>query len=138
MAITALALMGVFVALYLALYKYGMIGELTCSIGGCERVNTSRYAMFLGQPVAVWGVGFYVATFLVAFVGTTDRFVNVRTVSLALFTMSGIGVLFSGWLTYLELFVIHAICQYCVVSAIIVVLIFALSVIDLRSKRFLA
>jgi uncharacterized membrane protein len=46
--------------------------------------------------------------------------------------MSGTGVLFSVWLTYLELFVIHAICMWCVISAIIVTSIFVVSVLDLR------
>lgn len=138
MTIAALALIGVFVALYLTLYKMGSIGQLTCTIGGCEKVNTSKWAMFLGLPVAMWGVGFYLVTFVVAFVGTTERFVNVRTVSLVLTLLSGIGVVFSAWLTYLELFVIHAICQYCVISAIIVLLIFGLSVVDLRDRRLLS
>jgi uncharacterized membrane protein len=134
MAVAALALIGIFVALYLTFYKMGLIGQLTCTIGGCERVNTSEWATFLGLPVAMWGVGFYVATFVVAFAGTTERFVNARIISLALVVMSGIGVLFSAWLTYLELFVIHAICQYCVVSAIIVLIIFGLSMADLRHR----
>ena len=42
MVIAALALVGVFVALYLTLYKVGTIGHLACGFGGCERVNTSR------------------------------------------------------------------------------------------------
>jgi uncharacterized membrane protein len=132
MVIAALALIGGFVALYLTLYKMGMIGQLTCTIGGCEKVNTSKWATFLGFPVALWGVGFYVVTFAVAFVGTMDRFANVRGISLILTALSAVGVLFSAWLTYLELFVIHAICQYCVVSAIIVCLIFIVSIMDLR------
>ncbi len=135
MAVAAIALIGVFVALYLTMYKIGMIGELSCSIGGCERVNTSSYSKLLGIPVALWGVGFYVATFAVAFAGTLDRFLRERNISLLLVTMSGIGVVFSAWLTYLELFVIHAICQYCVVSAILVLIIFGLSLFDLRTQR---
>jgi hypothetical protein len=46
-------------------------------------------------------------------------------------------VLFSVWLTYLELFVIHAICQWCVVSAILVTVLFVISVLDLREVRAL-
>jgi uncharacterized membrane protein len=48
--------------------------------------------------------------------------------------MSGFGVLFSAWLTYLELFVIRAICQWCVVSAVIVVAIFVVSLWDYASR----
>lgn len=135
MMIAALALIGVFVATYLMLYKIGVIGELTCSIRGCETVNSSRWATFLGMPVAAWGVAFYVATFVVAVIGTTRTYEDEGNFSQALTLMSGVGVLFSAWLTYLELFVIHAVCMWCVVSAVIVILIFILSLRDLRERR---
>jgi uncharacterized membrane protein len=134
MTVAALALVGLFVALYLTLYKLGVLGELSCAVGSCETVNTSRWASFLGLPVAAWGVGFYLATLAVALAGTQERLADARGVSLALVAMSGIGVLFSAYLTYLELFVIDAICMWCVVSAVIVTLILALSLLDLRER----
>jgi uncharacterized membrane protein len=135
MVISAVALVGLFVATYLWLYKIGVIGQLSCSIGSCETVNTSKWATLLGQPVAFWGVGFYVAMLLVAVVGTGERLEDDRRVSLVLTALSGWGVLFSGWLTYLELAVIHAICMYCVISAALVALLFGLSVLDLRARK---
>lgn len=135
MIIAALALAGVFVALYLTLYKMGYIGRLACTVGGCEQVNTSRWATFLGYPVAMWGLGFYIVTFAVAFAGTFPSLAVQRNISVLLAAMSGVGVVFSGWLTYLELAVIHAICQYCVVSAILVTLIFLVSAADLWERR---
>jgi uncharacterized membrane protein len=131
MIIAALALVGVFVALYLTLYKFGAIGHLACTIGGCERVNSSRWAIFLGAPVAAWGLGFYALLFVVALVGTMPQYVVRRGVSVALTAMSLWGMLFSGWLTWLELFSIHTMCQYCVVSACIVTVIFLISAADL-------
>ena len=125
-----LALIGFFVALYLALYKLGYIGALTCSIGSCEQVNTSRWATFLGLPVALWGVGFYAVTFAAALVGLQERFADSRAVAMALAALCVWGVVFSLYLTYLELFVIHAICQWCVVSAVIVTAIFVISLWD--------
>jgi uncharacterized membrane protein len=132
MAIAALALAGLFVALYLTLYKLGVIGELTCAVGSCETVNTSRWATFLGMPVAAWGLVFYIITLGIAFASTQDRFADSRAVLVALVAWTGWGVVFSGWLTYLELAVIHAICQWCVVSALIVLTIFVLSALELR------
>ena len=132
MIVGALAFAGVFLSTYLTLYKLGYIGELQCAVGSCETVNTSRWATFLGLPVAAWGLGFYVATFALVMVGIQDRFADSRQISLALVGMTGWGVLFSGWLTYLELFVIDAICMWCVISAIIVLIMFAISVLDLR------
>jgi uncharacterized membrane protein len=135
MIIAALALIGVFVASYLTLYKIGVIGQLTCSIHGCETVNSSHWATFLGIPVAAWGVAFYVALFVVAIIGATETYEDALNISQALTLMSGVGVLFSAWLTYLELFVIHAVCMWCVTSAVIVTTIFLFSLRDLREKR---
>lgn len=133
MAVAVLALVGVFIATYLALYKMGVIGHLACGLGGCERVNTSRWATLAGLPVAGWGVAFYMLTLLVAVTGTSPAWSGRREISLALVLISGVGLAFSGWLTYLELYVIGAVCRYCVVSAILVTLIFLLSVSDLYS-----
>jgi len=132
MIVAALALAGIFIGLYLTLYKLGLIGELTCSVGSCETVNTSKWAVFLGFPVAAWGVFFYVTVFALAFAGTSQRFADSTAISWILVLSSAVGLLFSAWLTYLELAVIHAICIWCVVSAGLVTAIFALSVADLR------
>lgn len=131
--VAALALAGIFVALYLLLYKIGVVGNLSCSIGSCETVNTSKWAMLLGAPVAGWGVGFYVVVFSLALVSLQDRYADSLAMSRLLALVSGVGFLVTVSLTYLELFVIHAICQWCVMSAIIVTLIFLVSVLDLRT-----
>lgn len=130
-----LALAGIFVALYLLLYKLGMIGHLSCSIGSCETVNTSKWAKFMGFPVAAWGVAFYVGMFALAVVSTGERYADSAQMSKLLAFVAGTGVLFSTWLTYLELFKIHAICQWCVISAIIVTVIFLVCVGDLRETQ---
>jgi uncharacterized membrane protein len=138
MIVAALALAGIFISIYLTLYKVGVIGELSCSIGSCETVNTSRWSVLLGLPVAAWGLFFYIDVFVVALVGTMPRFENERVISIVLAAEAAIGVLFSAWLTYLELAVIHAICIWCVTSAVIVVLIFLVSVADWRETRIMA
>jgi uncharacterized membrane protein len=134
MIVATLALAGIFVALYLLLYKIGVVGNLSCSIGSCETVNTSRWAVFLGAPVAGWGVAFYVAMFGLALASLQERYASSLGMSKLLAVVSGAGLVFSIWLTYLELFVIHAICQWCVVSAIIVTMIFVVAVLDLRDR----
>ena len=129
--LTALiALVGVFVAAYLAFYKAGLIGSLACGTGSCETVQQSPWAKFLGLPVAVWGVGYYLAVFAIAFAGTLDRWADDRRIALALLLLTAWGVIYSGYLTYLELFVIRAICRYCVVSAILAAIVFLLSLWD--------
>jgi uncharacterized membrane protein len=135
MIVAALALAGIFISLYLTLYKIGVIGELSCSIGSCETVNTSKWSTFLHLPVAVWGLLFYLEVFAIAVVGTIPRFENELLFSGLLVAEAAIGVLFSAWLTYLELAVIHAICIWCVTSACIVLAILLTSIADLRGLR---
>jgi uncharacterized membrane protein len=135
MIVAALALAGIFISLYLTLYKIGVIGELSCSIGSCETVNLSKWSRFLGLPVAAWGLFFYIDVFAIAMIGTMPRFENETLVSLVLTAETAVGVLFSAWLTYLELAVIHAICIWCVTSAAVVTLIFLTSALDLREMR---
>ncbi len=133
-AVALLALFGILVASYLTLYKVGAIAELVCRTGSCETVQLSRWATFLGLPVAAWGIVFYVVLLALALAGLRARLVDSRVVSLALVAWTGWGTLFSAWLTYLELFVINAICQWCVVSAVLVLITFVLSVMDLRAR----
>ena len=135
MAIALLALAGLLVSSYLTMFSLGMLGEIQCTIGGCEKVQTSRWATFLGLPVAAWGVGAYVAILAVSLLGIQPRFARERWVALALFGMSAVGVAFSAYLTYLEAFVIRAWCQWCVISAILITIIFLLSLPGLRQAR---
>jgi len=135
MIVAALALAGIFISLYLTLYKIGVIGELSCSIGSCETVNLSKWSTFIGLPVAAWGLFFYVDVFAIALVGTMPRFESEPLISLVLTAEAAVGVLFSAWLTYLELRVIHAICIWCVTSAVVVTLILLTSALDLREMR---
>jgi uncharacterized membrane protein len=132
-----LALAGLFVASYLALYKLGYIGTLACSVGSCETVQTSRWATFAGAPVAMWGVAYYVVVLALSLAGLSGALRDSQRVSQLLVAMTAAGVLFSLWLTYLELFVIHAICMYCVISALIAVALSVVAVLDLRELRAL-
>lgn len=135
MLLALLALVGVFLALYLTLYKVGIIGTLACSnSGSCETVQTSRWATFLGLPVAAWGLGYYAVLLVVAFAGVQERWSESAGVSTALLLLTGWGVIFSAYLTYVELFVIHAICTWCVGSAVLVTLMFVVAALDYRAR----
>jgi len=135
MTVALLSLVGILIALYLTLYKVGVVGNLSCTIGSCETVNTSRWATLLGLPVAAWGLAAYVALFVLSLAGTSDRLAASRVISWLLVGIAGWSVLFSAWLTYLELFVIDAICIWCVTSAVLLVAILVASVLDLRGAK---
>lgn len=135
MGVALLSLVGLLVAAYLSMYNLGLMGTIQCGIGSCAKVQASQYAYFLGIPVALWGVGAYTALLVVAMLGLQPRFAAARWVSLALFGMAAVGVVFSAYLTYLEAVVIEAWCQWCVVSAIVITLIFLLTIPGLRHAR---
>jgi len=137
-AIALLSLAGLFVALYLWLYKIGMIGSLTCGTGGCEVVQTSRYAVFLGLPVALHGVLGYGALLGVSLAGLQPRWLGRRGPTLGLAALATLGILFTVYLNYLAVFRIHAVCRWCVASAVIITAIWAIAVVAAFRKTWSA
>lgn len=142
MAIAVLALLGLLLSAYLTIYKLGYLGIIPCVDGGCEVVQSSAYAYFpprsmvlWGPPVAMWGVGAYATLLVLALLGVQPRWAGERWVALAIFVVATVGVAFSTYLTYLEAAVIRAWCQWCVVSAILITLVFLLSLPGLRYAR---
>jgi uncharacterized membrane protein len=112
-AAAVLALAGLGVAGYLTWVHYADLEPICAGgSGGCERVQSSDYAELAGVPVALLGViGYGAILASLALPGDAGRFVG------ALLALAGFG--FSAWLTYVELFEIDAICQWCVASAAI-------------------
>jgi uncharacterized membrane protein len=131
-AIVLLALVGLLVATYLWLYKIGVLGELQCGTGSCEYVQTSRYAELLGLPVAVYGVAGYATLLGLGLAGLQPGLASDRRVSLLLAAFATVGFGFTLYLTAIELFVLHAICRWCVASAVIMTATWLLSLADLR------
>ena len=136
MLMALVALIGVFVSLYLTLYKLGHIGTLACGTGSCETVQLSKWGDFLGLPVAAWGLGYYALVLMLTIAGVQERFAESRRLTTALVFVTGWGVIFTLWLSYLELFVIHAICRWCVGSAAMVVILFGLALWDWKSDAW--
>ncbi len=132
MGAALLSLAGLFVSLYLYLYKIGRIGTLACGSGGCETVQTSPWSRFAGVDVALVGVVGYAGLLLVSLAALHGGSTTRRWPPTVLAALAGIGVLFTLYLTYLEVFVIHAICRWCVGSAAIITGIFILALFDLR------
>lgn len=134
-AIAFLALGGGLVSGYLLLHKLGM-SELACAVGRCEVVQASPYAVFLGFPVAGWGVLGYAALLTVAVIGTHPAWAGHRAIPRALLALGAVGFAFSTHLTYVELFVLRAICQWCLISYAAITAIFVLAVAAwIRERR---
>lgn len=134
MAIALLALLGMFDSAYLWIERLSG-GELICPVGGgCATVQSSSYATLLGVPVAAIGVGGYAALLGVALLALhTEQLAGLPTRALLLIMASG-GVLFSLYLTYLQVAIIGAICFWCVTSALIEFSIWLIALLDWRAS----
>jgi uncharacterized membrane protein len=108
-----LALAGVGIAGYLTWVHYaGLDPVCVGGGGGCERVQSSRWAELAGVPVAVLGLAGYLA--ILASLALPEE-----PAALAAAFLSLVGFGFSAWLTYVEIVKIDAICQWCVASAVV-------------------
>ncbi len=132
MVIATLSLIGFFVALYLWFWKIGFIGSIACGSGGCETVQLSQYAEFLGLPVASYGVGGYLMLFGVSLLGLQPNWLERREPTVALVILAGIGVAFTAYLSYLEAAVIQAWCRWCLASAGIITAVLVAALAGLR------
>jgi uncharacterized membrane protein len=131
MAIAVFALAGLLIAGYLLLYKFQVLSNLACGSGGCETVQASPWAVFVGVPVPAWGVAGYLMILVLALAGLQPRFARSRAVSTLLLLSATIAFLFSMYLTAIEAFRIHAWCRWCVGSAVVATILFALSLLEL-------
>ena len=119
-AAVAIAVAGLGIATYLTIVHYAG-GEPVCAVAhGCATVQKSDYAQLAGVPVALLGVFGYLAI-LASLIRDTET-----TRSTAAFLSIG-GFAFSGWLTYVEVFELDAICIWCVGSAICMALLAAIT-----------
>jgi uncharacterized membrane protein len=127
-ALGLLALVGLGIATYLTIVHY-QGDDPVCLVGGkgCAAVQDSEYATLLGVPVPVIGIAGYLSVLIAAALpNDPGRFLGV---------FAGlVGAGFSIYLTYLELFEIEAICNWCIVSAVVMCLVLTIAVI--RALRF--
>ena len=115
-------LIGLGVASYLTYIHYAGINPVCTAGGSCLKVQTSVYAELDGVPVALMGLIGYVLIMASLLVPESE---NSRLATVAL-TVVGFG--FSAYLTYRELFSIHAICEWCASSAVIMTILMGLSI----------
>ncbi len=127
-----LSLIGFLDSLYLLWVYTSPFRPLACLGTGCDAVRVSAYARLAGHPVPLYGVLAYAALVLLILAEPLAPARLARALNFGLAGIAGAGVLFSAYLAYLEAFVIHAWCVWCIVSALMITLVFVLSLPDLR------
>ena len=136
--IFALSLVGIFNSAYLLWTYTSPSRPMLCLGTGCDEVRASSFAVLWGLPLPLYGLLMYGALALVAMgVGVARPLFGTRSplgrsALHAIALISGAGFLVSLVLTAIEAFVIHAWCIWCVVSAVVVTLIFGLAVLEVR------
>ena len=132
MVVAVLSLAGVFLAFYLVANNLGWTPPIPCGTGDCGTVQSSRYAWVGPIPVSAIGLGGYLALFVLSLLGLQESKAHSRLIPPLLFGGALVGVLYSGYLTYLEAAVIKAWCRYCVASAILITLVFAATIPEMK------
>lgn len=122
--ITILSILGIGVSGYLTYTHFSGEPILCGGSSSCETVNASRYAFIGPLPVAVLGLGMYIAIGLLSLLPPSEDRIWPDQL---LFGFALIGVLFSAYLTYVELFILYAVCWWCAASAVLILLIFLLA-----------
>ena len=125
--ILGLALLGFADALFIFIEK-SLGGPIPCFIGtGCDTVANSPYSKLFGIPLAVYGMVFYLVTGIITLLYLdTQRAFFARLI----FLVTGIGFLMSLYFIYIQKFLIGAFCMYCVISAVIAILLFGLGIVS--------
>jgi len=132
-AAAVVAAIGALVSGYLTWVHYSGDLALCIGVGGCEAVQTSRFAVVGGVPVALLGLTGFVAMLVVALVRLREN--APAWADTALFGLSIAATLYVAYLTYVELFVLGAVCPWCVAVAVCAALVFALVSFDLFVPR---
>jgi uncharacterized membrane protein len=126
----ALGLLGIFVSIYMTIFKLTENQKMCLGNGGCSVVNSSSYSEVSGIPVALIGVGGYLVILALLLFEKRTNFLILNGTMLV-FGLSLVGFLFTLYLIYVELALIHALCPFCVTSQITMTILFILSVIRL-------
>ncbi len=126
----ALACLGALDAIYLLVYKLTGNDAMCLASGGCHDVNFSAYSEIGKIPVSVFGIAAFLVIAAILLLEPRMKLAKENG-PLAIFGISLAGVAFTAYLTWLEIYVIHAICPFCVATAVIIALIFILAIIRL-------
>ena len=128
--ITALAIIGLLVSIYMTIYKLTDNDAMCIGSGGCSVVNSSRYSEVNGIPVAVLGILGYASILALLFLENRPGFFRENGVMM-LFGVTLTGFLFTLYLIFVEVALIKAYCPFCLTSQAVMTVIFIFSVIRL-------
>jgi uncharacterized membrane protein len=125
-----LAVIGLLDSLYLTWAKLTHTAVICGGSSECQTVNDSPYAEIAGIPISLLGMGAYIVILVLLYLDKRGRFWDEYS-KIFVFGITLAGVLYSAYLTFIEVAVIYAICPYCVVSAVVMLLLFIIAIVRL-------
>ena len=125
-----LAVIGLIDSIYLSWEKIFHVEVFCGGSGDCQTVANSPYSEIAGIPIAFLGVGVYIVIIALLYLEGRGTFWRQNS-PLIIFGLTLAGTIYSIFLTYLEIAVIYAICPYCVISAVVMTLLFIVAIIRL-------
>lgn len=129
-----ISIIGLLDSIYLLIIKISQ-NPLLCiqGIGDCWSVNTSKYSEVYGIPVSIFGIlGYLLISLLILIIRYNTAL--EKKASYLFFGFTCIGFLYSIYLTYIEIFVLKALCPFCILSAIIMTVLFVISLVNLKKS----
>jgi len=141
MALAVLGVLGTLNSLYLSLQRWfpASTAPLKCGVvGDCAVVQASPYSQFppgSGIPVAYLGLAGFVGLLLLSLLLLSRDRLGALALPPILLGFATLGLAFSGYLTAIEAFVLHEWCQWCIVSASLMLVFWALALLDWRLWR---
>ncbi len=128
-----LAALGALVSIYMTIFKITENPGMCLGNGGCSIVNNSIYAQVYGIPVAVIGVGGYLAILVSLLLRGRSAFFQTNGIMIV-FGLALVGFLFTLYLIYVEVALIHALCPFCVTSQVTMTILFVISLVALARE----
>lgn len=135
LTIPVLGLLGIGISSYLVYVHYYELTTVCVPGFECDEVLSSTYAEMWGIPISLLGLCIYVLVVLLGFWLLFERSERQDLISLAIYTTALSGTLFTAYLYYLEFFVLHAFCSWCISFSIVTICLLVLSLVNLFTSE---
>lgn len=126
-------MIGLIDSLYLTWIKLANAEAVCGGLGDCDYVNTSTYAELFGVPIALFGAGTYALILIILFLESRNVWIRENG-NAAVFGLTLFGTIYSLYLTYIEIFVLKAICPYCLGSAVVLLILLIFAIIRMTDR----
>ncbi len=135
LAVPVLGILGIAITSYLTYTHYSGAKAICIAGASCDAVLTSHYSEVWGIPLSLFGLAMYIVITAMGFWFALRESASEHLLALGIYGIAVTGILFTAYLYYLEIFVLHAFCTWCIASSIVLALIFVFSIINFATTK---